>query len=111
MNNKFSFILTLINPLEHNPSWEANSLSFNHKMPRTMAYYWLHKNLPFVPIISQTNPPHKLPNYFFMIHFNIIFPSTSNAFKQPPSILSNIITCMILILEINISLYTSIYTY
>ena len=37
----------------------------------------------FVPILSQTNPPHKLPKYFFMIHFDImsIFPSTSKAFK------------------------------
>jgi hypothetical protein len=39
-------------------------------------YPRIHKDLPWVPVLSQMNPDHDLPHYFLKIQFNIFVPST-----------------------------------
>jgi len=39
-------------------------------------HHHVHKNPPFVPILSQMNPAHATPSYFLQIHYNVIHPST-----------------------------------
>jgi hypothetical protein len=39
-------------------------------------HYHVHKNLPHVPITSQTNHINGLPSYIYKIHSNIILSST-----------------------------------
>ena len=58
-------------------SLEANNSSATQEIPDSLGnpkvkFLCIHKNLPLVPILSQMNPYHTLPLYFFLIHFNII---------------------------------------
>jgi len=45
-------------------------------------HYSIYKTFPLVPPLSQINPVHAISSYFFKIHFNIIFPSTSISPKK-----------------------------
>jgi hypothetical protein len=38
-------------------------------------HHCVHKNSPFVPTLSQTNPVHDLFSGFFIVHFNITLPN------------------------------------
>ena len=46
-----------------------------------MVHWRIHNSTPLVPILSKINAVHALPNYFFQIHSNVIFPSTSRSSK------------------------------
>ena len=81
----------LTNSKEQSPSWEANSSSATPVIPHILwspkLHFPVHKSLPFVPIMSQMNPVHSLPSYFFNIHFNtsISLPSMPWSSKWSPS--------------------------
>jgi hypothetical protein len=65
--------------MERRP-WEACSRSTPQELRNTLrnsrVYYRVRKRPPIVPILSQVNPIHTLPFYFFTIHTNIILPPT-----------------------------------
>jgi len=52
------------------PHYTTNSLCpplWNPKVP-----YRVHEHLPLVHIVSQINPVHTSPSYFFKFHFNTV---------------------------------------
>jgi len=62
--------------MQQRSSSEADSSSASQEIPCLLLnprFISVH-NLPLVPIISQKNPVHTLPSYFFQIHFSIILP-------------------------------------
>ena len=64
-------------------SWQADGSSANQKIVRVLwksgLNYRIHKNLLFVPILSQINPIHAPhPFHSLKVYFIIISPSMSN---------------------------------
>jgi len=41
-----------------------------------------HKSISLDPVLSQMNPVHAVPSYFFKTHFNIMLPSTPRFYQQ-----------------------------
>jgi len=66
-------------------SFLTNSVKLSQEIPRPLwnpkVYYRVHKSLPLHCILSQMNPVHTLPSYFFRIHPNIILPFTPRSSK------------------------------
>jgi hypothetical protein len=72
----------LTNPMQQNPSSEANSCSVSQtpslfRGPKV--HYRVHNSSPLVPIVSQMNPAHTLLFCFFNSHFAIVLPSMSKS--------------------------------
>jgi len=64
--------------MEQSPPREINSNSASKEISRLLwnpnVHYRVHNSLPLFPTLSQMNPVHILPSYFFQTHYNIIFP-------------------------------------
>jgi hypothetical protein len=63
------------------PFWEIDTHSISQEICRLIRtpkiYYHAHHSLLLDPILYQKNPVHTLISNLFIIHFNIIPPSTS----------------------------------
>jgi len=61
------------------PSWEIPCIVWNPKCP-----FCVHNILPHVSIMSQMNPVHAFPSYFFLRSnpFAVILPCLSSSFKH-----------------------------
>ena len=74
------------NSTQRNPSWQTNSSSTNHEIPRILrnpkVHYRIHKSRPLVPILLRSITSTPLPPDFFKIHFNITLPSTPRSSKR-----------------------------
>jgi len=72
--------------MEQSP-WETNSHSTYQEITcllwNSEVHYRVHRSLPLVPILSQINPVHNLPLYFYKNHSSIIFPSTPRSSEWP----------------------------
>ena len=57
------------NAMEQSPFWEANSSLTSEEIPRILwnptVHYHIQKRPPSVPILSQINPFHASPSYFW----------------------------------------------
>jgi hypothetical protein len=69
------------------PFWEASSHSHIQEIPHLLCnqkvHYFVHKNLPVVPVLSQMYPVNNFPPYSLKIHSSIIFPSIPRTPKWP----------------------------
>ena len=64
--------------MEHSPSCKDNYLTIQEvyfSLRNLKFHCCVQKSPRLVPILSQTNPAHTLPLYFFKIYFNIIVSS------------------------------------
>lgn len=68
---------------------EGKISSDNQELGRNLwnpkIHYWVHNILLLFAIISQINPFHALPYFFFQTHSNIILPSATRSSKWPLS--------------------------
>jgi len=83
--------MCVCNPMEHSPSWEADSHTASQEILCLLwnlkVYYWVHKGLPLVPILTQMHPVHTLTPYFPGRSIVIIFPFTTVFSKWSLSIM------------------------
>jgi hypothetical protein len=74
------------NSLKQSPFWGVDSWLSTQEFPNILrnpkVHYAVHNNPP----LTQSNPVHTLPTYFFKIHLNVILPSTSTSSWWSPSI-------------------------
>jgi hypothetical protein len=60
--------------------WRAVNCAATQEIPSILwnpkIHYSVHKSLPLVHILSQTDSVHTIPSYLSKIHFNIVLPST-----------------------------------
>jgi hypothetical protein len=52
-------------------------------------HYNAHNSLPLVPFLSQINPFHALPSYFFIVYCNTVLPPTDICAKLSPNSIKN----------------------
>ena len=76
--------MEVIISMQQSSSSEAHSSSASQEIPCLLLDPKVHHSvhtLSRVPIISQKNPIHTLPFYFFQIHFSIILPPMPRSSK------------------------------
>jgi len=77
----------LKNYTQQSHSAGTTRLSSCHEIHRILwkpeVNHHVHRSLSPVPILSQMNPIHILPSYFFMMHLSVTFPSMISSSKWP----------------------------
>jgi hypothetical protein len=70
----------LTNSMEQRPFWEANKFSISQEISRILGnpkvHYLIHKRLPPVPVMCQSNPVHASSSHFLKIYFIVILRCT-----------------------------------
>ena len=82
---RYTAIIT--NSLEHNTSWKANSSlvsqEIHHILWNPKLQYHVHKSLPLVFILSETNPVHAISSCLLEINSNLTLPYKLRSSKEP----------------------------